>query len=69
MPERTTKEKATKQLENLLADHLDAFTPAERSGCMIALRSGSLAAATLTPKLLGLCELGLVESVVLFQRF
>ena len=34
---------------------------------MIASRSVSLAAATLTPKRLGLCELELVELVVLFE--
>jgi len=34
---------------------------------MIGSRSGSLAAVTLTPKRLGLCELVLVELVVFFQ--
>ena len=36
---------------------------------MIASRSGYLTAATPMPKLLGLCELGLVKFVVLFQGF
>jgi len=34
---------------------------------MIDSKSGSLTAATLTPKRLRLCELGLVEPVILFQ--
>jgi hypothetical protein len=34
---------------------------------MIGSRNGSLTAPTLTPKHLGLCELGLVELIILFQ--
>jgi hypothetical protein len=36
---------------------------------MISSRRESLLAATLTPKRLRLCELGLVELVILFQSF
>jgi len=36
---------------------------------MIGSSNGSLTAATLTPKQLRLCELGLVESLILLQRF